>query len=199
MSRLAWALGGLAALGAVAAFFYVKPGPAGVEESELERYNLAPGDVRVEGLEPGRPGEAIRVTVSPSGPIDVYVVEAEWTDPLLEEGRLDLSGPFSFHAEWSRVGLAGEAILEIPSDGVTAYRLLLDHSDNFYDGDAVPDGAIVHVDVEVRYPDRESHSLLLGYLATLPSILLVAFTVARKVRRRRRLRAAPGAGALRPP
>ncbi|HLF15972.1 MAG TPA: hypothetical protein VI796_00865, partial [Candidatus Thermoplasmatota archaeon] len=167
---LAIVLGSGALVWALAA----EPGPAGVSHGDLdEAFNLAPGSVRGDGIQPTGAGEPIEVRVTPDGgAIDVYVVDAEWARNLPGDGELDLTRPFSYHAEWSRLHVDRPTEIVLRSDGVTSYTLLLDNSDNYYAGDAVPDlsdGGVVGVELEVRYVDLEHTSLLLGALATLPA------------------------------
>ncbi len=196
MIKLVVGLTVLTVLGAVAAAFYYQPGPVEFREADLQAFNLAPGAVKSDGLQAAPEGSPVHVTVTAiGGPIDVYVVETEWAAHLPGDGELDLSRPFTYHAEWSRTGVNGTAAVSFVSDGVTSYDVIFDNSDNFYEGDAVPDlgsplGGVVSVGVEVRYLQEEERSLLFGYLATVPSVLLVLLTVGRKLRRRMRARRA---------
>jgi len=188
MIRLVMALLGLAVFGALFAAIHYAPENR-VRVDDAPAFQLAPGEVRQTTLQPTVPGSpiAIRVRVF-GGPLDLYVMEKEWSDNLAGGGRLSLDQPFSFYAEHSLLGLDGTTDFALVSDGVTDYLLVFDNSDNHYVGDTVPDPAsptngTVSVQITIRYLEEETRSLVLGYIAAAPSVLLVAFTVGRKVRR----------------
>lgn len=190
MIRITVALVGLAVFGAIFASIYYDPDNHLKTESS-PAFQLAPGEARQTTLQPTIPGTPIAVEVHVTGgALDLYVMEKEWSDALAGGGRLSLQKPFSYYAEHSRLGLQGSTDFALISDGVTEYLLVFDNSDNHYANDTVPDetgptqGA-VSIQVTIRYLEEETRSLMLGYIAATPSVLLVAFTVWRKVRRRR--------------
>jgi hypothetical protein len=193
--RITIALVGLAVFGAVFALIYYDPDNQ--LHTDHPAFQLAPGEARQTTLQPTIPGTPISVEVRViGGAFDLYVMEKEWSDSLAGDGRLSLEQPFSYYAEHSRIGLAGETTFSLLSDGVTEYLLVFDNSDNHYLNDTVPDvtgptqGA-VSVRITIRYLEEETRSLVFGYIAAAPSVLLVAFTVGRKVRRWARARKAP--------
>ncbi len=202
MFRLLAALLGLAVVLAVFAGIYYAP-----ENVELRErsgaFNLAAGEVRQEALQPSIPGSDIVVEVEVlQGTIDVYVMDKEWAGSLPEGGRLHLDAPFSYHAGTSATHVNGTYTFTLRSDGLTWMSVVFDNSDNYYDGDAVPavddadangtraddaEGAgTARVKVTARFVDEEERSLLLGYLAAVPSVLLVVVTLGRSWSRHRK-------------
>lgn len=197
MIRLTVALLGLAVFGAVFASIYYDPDNR-LQVESAPTFQVAAGEARQTTLETTAAGTPIAVHLRVTGgPIDVYVMEKEWSDSLAGEGRLDLSRPFSYLAEHSRLGLDGAADISLVSDGVTEYLLVFDNSDSHYLNDTVPDTAsptqgTASIEMTVRYLEEEHRSLVLGYIAATPSVLLVAITLGRKAARARRRRAATG-------
>lgn len=194
MIRITVALVGLAVFGALFASIYYDPANRLKTES-APAFQLAPGEARQTTLQPTIPGTPVAVQVQVTGgPLDLYVMEKEWSDSLASQGRLSLQKPFSYYAEHSRIGLEGAADFALLSDGVTEYLLVFDNSDNHYANDTVPDPdsptrGEVSIQITIRYLEEETRSLMLGYIAATPSLLLVVFTVWRKVRGRRAERA----------
>lgn len=188
MIRLTIALVGLAVFGAVFALIYYDPDNR-LQTERAPVFQLAPGEARQTTLQPTDAGTPITVEVhATGGTFDLYVMEKEWSDSLAGEGRLALERPFSYYAEHSRIGLDREATFALVSDGVTEYLLVFDNSDNHYENDTVPDltgptHGTVSISITIRYIEEESRSLMLGYIAAAPSVLLVAFTLGRKLRR----------------
>lgn len=188
MIRITIALVGLAVFGAVFALIYYDPDNH-LQTENAPAFQLAPGEARQTTLQPTIAGTPISVEVFVTGgPFDLYVMEKEWSDHLAGEGRLSLEQPFSYYAEHSRIGLDRAATFSLVSDGVTEYLLVFDNSDNHYLGDTVPDpdgptGGAVSVQITIRYLEEETRSLVFGYIAAAPSVLLVAFTLGRKIRR----------------
>lgn len=190
MIRLTLALVGLAVFGAVFASIYYDPDNR-LQVESAPAFQLAPGEARQTVLQPTIPATPIAIEIHATGPaFDLYVMEKEWSDALAGAGRLDLSQPFSFDAAHSRIGVEGRADFALLSDGVTEHVLVFDNSDNHYLNDTLPDvnsttGGVVHIQITIRYLEEEGRSLVLGYIAAAPSVLLVAFTLWRKVRRSR--------------
>jgi hypothetical protein len=189
MIRLIVALVGLAVFGAIFAGIYYAPENLEFKQQGVPAFNLAPGEVAQTTLPPTKAGTPILVQIRTVSPIDVYVMESGWSTFLPSGGKLQLDRPFSFDAAHSILGLNGSAEFSLISDGITPIQLVLDNSDNFYDGDTVPDldsstGGQASAHLTIRYLQEEQKSLMLGYLATIPSILLVVITLLRKARRR---------------
>lgn len=195
MIRITVALVGLAVFGAIFASIYYDPDNR-LKTETAPAFQLAPGEARQTTLQPTIPGTPVAVEVhATGGAFDLYVMEKEWSDSLASQGRLSLQQPFSYYAEHSRLGLVGEADFALISDGVTEYLLVFDNSDNHYHNDTVPDvggptQGTVSIQITIRYLEEETRSLMLGYIAAAPSVLLVAFTLWRKARRSRLERAA---------
>lgn len=194
MIRLVIALVGLAIFGAVFASIYYDPANR-VQVDSAPAFQVAPGEARQTTLQPTVPGTPITIHLRVTGgPIDLYVMEKEWSDSLARDGRLDLSLPFSYVAQQSRIGLEGAADFTVVSDGVTEWLLVFDNSDNHYLNDTVPDPTgpthgEVSLEMTIRYVKEEHRSLVLGYIAAAPSVLLVLVTLGRKALRVRRGRA----------
>lgn len=191
--RLIVALLGLALFGALFAGIYYAP--ENVEKRTSSPFNLFPGEVRVDFLEPSVADGAVHVTITASGAaIDLWVMDQEWVETVLEPGeaRLNLSTPFNYHAQWSVQNLTGEHNLTLVADGRTRLALVLDHSDAYYD-DTVPgeEAQVAAVTVQTRYLEEERKSLVLGYIAATPSVLLVVLTIGRKLHRWRKERNEP--------
>jgi hypothetical protein len=115
----------------------------------------------------------------------------EWADRLADSGDFNLTQPFSYEAGPSRTGVNGTYEFALVSDGRTEHLLVLDNSDNFYAGDAVPDlggptNGTVSVRLTVHYLQEEERSLWLAYLAAAPGVALVLFTIGHRMWRTRR-------------
>jgi hypothetical protein len=189
MFRILIALLGLAVLGAIFAAIYYDPDNLEWKENGVPAFNPAPGEVRSYGIQPSLRGAPILVDVRVQhGTIDVYIMDKDWatTLPVPGENRLSLDRPFSYHAEHSALGVRDRFTTTIVSDGVTWHTLVIDNSDNLYN-DTVPDEAdgAAAVAVTSRYLAEEQRSLVLGYLAAVPSVLLVLVTLGRQFKRRR--------------
>ncbi len=204
MFKLLAALLGLAVVFAVFAGIYYAPANIELREAN-SAFNLAPGEVRQESLQPSLAGSDIVVEVQVlQGEIDVYVMDNEWASDLPSDGKLVLSRPFSYHAEPSQTHVNGTHTFTLQSDGNTWITVVFDNSDNYYDNDAAPradpangtDGT-ARVKITARFVDEENRSLILGYLAAIPSGLLVVVTLGRSwARHRRHLRETELADAL---
>ena len=185
MIRLAVALVGLAVFGAVFVSIYYDPDNR-LQVENPPAFQVAPGEARQTTLQPTIPGTPIAVHLRVTGgPIDLYVMEKEWSDSLAGRGELNLSRPFSYFADQSRIGLDGTTDFALISDGVSELLLVFDNSDNHYLDDTAPDVAgptqgAASIEMTVRYIKEEQRSLVLGYLAATPSILLVLVTLGRK-------------------
>lgn len=186
MIRLTVALVGLIVFGAVFAFIYYDPDNE-VKVRSAPVFQLAPGEARQTVLQPTIAGTPIVVQLNIVGnPIDIYLLEKDWSDPLARDGRLNLDQPFSHDAARSRVGVTGLIEFAIVSDGQTDYVLVFDNGDNYYANDTTPlndTQGTVSIQMTVRYVEEEERSLLLGYIAAAPSVILVAITLGRKLRR----------------
>lgn len=180
------ALLGLAAFLALFAGIHYSSDRVTFEEESLPAFVMAPGEVRSTAFQPTLPDTVVHIHLDiQGGPIDAYVMPSEQAARLPMGGSLRLDAPFSYDARWSRTNVSDTTEIRIVSDGRTWHDLILDNSDNHYDGDAQPTGtATVHL--TARYIAVEERSLVLAYFAVLPSILLVTLTVVRKLRRLRR-------------
>lgn len=184
MFRTLFALLGMAIIGAIFAGVYYAPD--NIEKRESYPFSIAPGDAEDDLLEPSIPGSLIEVNmIILGGPIDLWVMDQEWTEDILDEDepRLNLSRPFSYHAQWSQKGLTGIVNLTFVADGETRRTLIFDNSDAYYE-DTPGSGDVVRINIQTRYLEEEQKSLILGYIAVLPSVLLVILTLARQIRRR---------------
>ncbi len=183
---------GASVLGAIMAAAYYAPDNLEFHESS-SAYNLGPGEVKQDTVHPSLAGSDIVYEIEVrGGSIDVYVMERPWAASLSTRGNIDLSQPFSFDAGLSKTHVNGTFSFVIHSDGETTYNVIFDNSDNFYAGDAGEDGnqTTARVSTVVRFVELESQSLTFGYLATIPSILLVVVTFGRQYKRWRRGRKA---------
>jgi hypothetical protein len=184
MMRLTVALVGLAVFGALFAAVYYAPRNLEVREEGAPVFQLAPGEAKQTVLQPTVAGTPIVVRlVIAGGPIDVFVMEKDWSDTLAQGGSLNLDRPFSFDASRSRLGVNGSLDLVLQSDGFTDRLLVFDHGDAYYGHDTVPGNDTAAIQMTVTYVEEESRSLVLGYLAAIPSVLLVLLTFGRKLRR----------------
>lgn len=189
MIRLTVALVGLIVFGAVFAFIYYDPDNQ-LQVDAAPAFQLAPGEARQTVLQPTIRGTPIVVQLNTVGnPFDLYLLEKDWSDGLASDGRLNLDRPFSHDAARSRIGVTGTIEFALVSDGETSYVLVFDNGDNYYANDTVPDNdtllGTVSIQMTVRYVDEEERSLVLGYIAAAPSVILVALTLGRKLRRLR--------------
>jgi hypothetical protein len=127
----------------------------------------------------------VRIEVTGS-PIDLYVMEKDWSNQLAGEGILRLDQPFSYYADRSVFNITGSHDLVLVSDGATEYLLVFDATDTYYDDDTPPGTAPSGIRLTTHYVEEQTRSLVLGYIAAVPSILLVALTLGRKLARLRR-------------
>lgn len=182
---------GSAILAAVMAGFYYAPDSVALKE-DASAYNLGPGEVQLDAVHPSLPGsDIVYEVVVKSGEIDLYVLEQEWATPAAGGGAISLAEPFSYDAAKSATHINGSYTFTIQSDGKTSYIIFFDNSDNFYEGDAGEGVAQIEdarVQVSVRFVAEEARSLTLGYMATVPSILLVVVTFGRQAMRWQRER-----------
>ncbi len=186
MKRTLLALLGLAFFAALFAGLYYAPD---VEEVERERaaFSLAPGEIQPDFIERSVRGGTITVNVTIfGGPIDIYVMDQEWASSTLnpEGGGMNLSQPFSYHAQWSRLNVTGAQSWTFIADGETRLAFVLDNSDTYYE-DTSPGDEDVRIHIKTRYLEEEQRSLVYGYLAAIPSVLLVVLTIIKQVRKRR--------------
>ena len=191
MLRVTIALLGLAVLGALFAGVYYAPRNVEVRQEGAPAFQLAPGEAKQTVLQPTVPDTPIVVRLQVTGsPIDVYVMEKDWSDALPDAGQLRLDQPFSYYAEHSRFNVTGSHDLVLVSDGITEYLIVFDASDTYYDGDTPPGTGPAALQLTIHYVDEQTRSLVLGYIAATPSVLLVVLTLGRKVLRIRRERSA---------
>lgn len=192
MFKLLAALLGLTVVFAVFAGIYYAPANVALREEGIGAFNLAGGEVRQEGLQPTLAGSDIVVEVEVlEGEVDVYVMDKEWASALPGDGRLNLDQPFSYHAGLSRTHVNDTHTFTLRSDGRTWTSVVFDNSDNYYDGDAAPGEngtGQARIKLTARFVDEEERSLMLGYLAVVPSVLLVVVTLGRSWSRYREAR-----------
>ncbi len=175
---------GASLLGAFLAAVYYAP-----ESSELRvnssAYNPSVGEIRQDTVHASLPGAPILYEIEVlAGTIDVYVMEREWAASTAGGGDIRLDEPFSYIADLSATHVNGSYSFTIESDGKTAYVVVFDNSDNFYAGDAGEDAenaTTARVKTTVRFFAEEDQSLTFGYLAAIPSVLLVLVTFGRQV------------------
>lgn len=190
MFRVLAFLVGSAVLLAVFAGIYYAPENEQQRTVGVPAFNLAPGEVRQDSLQPTLRDSPIAVEILVlAGTVDIYVMDKEWAADLTRNGALHLDRPFSFDADLSATHVNVSHTFTIISDGETWKSMIFDNSDNHYDGDAVPGaGETARLKVTVRYIEQEERSLLLGYIAVVPSALLVVVTLGRKWRRHHKQR-----------
>lgn len=187
ITRLTIALIGLAVFGALFAGVYYAPRNFQPREEGAPAFQLAPGEAKQSVLQPTIEGTPIVVHVEVTGsPIDLYVMEKDWSDTLAGQGSLSLEEPFSYYAEHSRFNLTGEHDLVLMSDGATEYLLVFDATDTYYDNDTLPGPGPSAIELTTLYVEEQTRSLVLGYIAAVPSVLLVVLTLGRKMARLRR-------------
>lgn len=185
MRRTIIALLGLAVLGALFAGVYYTPENK-TKVEDVPAFHPGPGEVRTFGIQPSVPGSVILIQVEVyEGEVDLYLLEKEWASSLVSQrdGTLSLARPFSFLADHSATHVNGPFETALVSDGETWHVLVVDNSDNHYDGDAVPTNGSASVGITSRYVAEETRSLVLGYIAATPSVLLVVATMWRQGRR----------------
>lgn len=187
MVRVTVALLGLAVFGALFAGVYYAPRNIEPRQDGAPAFQVAPGEARQSVLQPTIPGTPIAVQVHVTGhPIDLYVMEKDWSDGLPQDGTLSLDQPFSYYAEHTAFGILGTHDLVLVSDGVTEYLLVFDASDAYYDNDTLPGDIPSGIQLTTHYVEEQTRSLVFGYIAALPSVLLVVLTLGRKIVRLRR-------------
>lgn len=177
---------GTSVIAAVFAGIYYAPENQQARVEGSPAFNLAPGEVRQDGLGPTIPETPIVVTIEVlSGTVDLYVMDKEWAGRLPQDFALSLQAPFSYYQDLSATHVNSSHEFTLISDGATWHSLVFDNSDNYYDGDAASNET-AQLKVTVRYIEDEERSLLLGYFAAAPSVLLVVLTFGRQWLRRRR-------------
>lgn len=173
---------GAAVLGAFMAAVYYAPDSVELRESATA-YNPGPGDIQQDTVHPSLPGSDITYHVEVlQGTVDVYVMEQDWAASLAADGNLALDQPFSYLSEFSKTHVNGSHSFTIQSDGVTSYVIVFDNTDNFYEGDAGENGTQENARIRTtaRFLEEEERSLTFGYLAAIPSVLLVLVTFGRQ-------------------
>lgn len=186
MKRTLLALLGLGLFGGLFAGLYYAPSVESVER-ERAAFSLAPGEVQPDFIESSIPGGLITVDITIfGGPIDIWVMDEEWAASTLRgENGMDLSEPFSYHAEHTRLNISGEQSWTFIADGATRLAFVLDNADAHYNDTESTEGP-VRIHIKTRYLEEEDRSLIYGYLAATPSVLLVVLTVAKQIRDRKR-------------
>lgn len=186
MRRTLLALLGLGLFGALFAGLYYAPEVESVER-ERAAFNLAPGEVRPDFIESSIPGGLITVNVTIfGGPIDIWVMDEEWAASTLRgDNGMDLSQPFSYHKEHTRLNITGTQSWTFIGDGATRLAFVLDHGDAHYNDTGATEEP-VRIHIKTRYLEEEERSLVYGYLAATPSVLLVVLTIGKQIRDRRR-------------
>lgn len=178
---------GTAVLAALLAGVYYSPANYQSRTDGYPAFNLAPGEVRQDGIQPAVPDSPVAIQIEVlSGEVDIYVMDKEWAGSLPRDGALRLDHAFSYYEAWSATHVNTSHEITIISDGLTWYSIIFDNSDNFYDGDAEPGNDTANLRVTVRYLEQEERSLVLGYIAAVPSVLLVVVTMGRKYARWKR-------------
>lgn len=181
------ALLGLAVFGALFAGVYYAPRNLQPREEGAPAFQLAPGEAKQSVLQATIEGTPIAIRVEVTGsPIDLYVMEKDWSDLLPLQGSLSLAQPFSYYAEHSRFNITGTTDLVLVSDGETEYVLVFDATDTYYANDTLPGTAPSAIRLTTHYVEEQTRSLVLGYIAAVPSVLLVVLTLGRKMTRLRR-------------
>lgn len=176
---------GTAVIAAIFAGIYYAPENHQARVEGSPAFNLAPGEVRQDGLGPTLPDTPIAVTVEVlTGTVDLYVMDKEWASRLSQDFALSLQEPFSYHRGWSAIHVNDTHAFTIISDGETWHSIVFDNSDNYYEGDAASNET-ARLKVTVRYIEDEERSLMLGYIAATPSVLLVGATFGRQWLRHR--------------
>lgn len=187
VARVTFALVGLAVVGALFAGVYYAPRNVQPREDGAPAFQIAPGEAKQSLLQPTVPGTPIVIQLVVTGsPIDLYVMEKDWSNGLAAGGSLSLDRPFSYYAEHSRFNLTGTHDLVLVSDGSTEYLLVFDATDTYYANDTLPGDGPAAIRLTTHYVEEQARSLFLGYIAALPSVLLVAWTLGRKAMRWRR-------------
>lgn len=190
MWRTLGALLGLAVIMALFAGIYYSDDTVLVTDRP-PAFSVAPGEVQADFLEPSLPGGEIRVNITVTGgAVDLWVMDQEWVASTIgEAGGFNLSRPFSYHAQYSVLNVSGPYNFTVIADGETRLAMVFDHSDAYYD-DTAPsaDAGPVSIGVQTRYLEEEQKSLFLGYLAVIPSVVLVLLTLGRQVQRSRQRR-----------
>lgn len=180
---------GTAILAALMAGVYYAPNTLALRE-EATAYNPGPGEVRQDTVHASLPGSDIVYEVEVlEGAVDIYVMDQEWVGSLAQGGDIHLDRPFNYYAEWSAVGVNGTHTFTIQSDGRTSYSVVFDNSDNYYQGDADEEEgerSTAKIRTTVRFVEEEGRSLTFGYLAAIPSVLLVVVTFGRQYWRHHR-------------
>lgn len=187
MIRLVVALLGLAVIFAAFAGIAHSTGALEARTAVPPTFLIGPGEAQQVRLQPTVPDTAISVEARVvGGPIDLYVMPKEWADRLAQDGSFNLTQPFSFDAALSRTHVNGTYVFALTSDGRTEHLVVLDNSAEFYAGTARPDPAsptngTVEVTLTIHYLEEEERSLLLGYVAATPGVLLVVLTVGHRI------------------
>lgn len=191
MLRITVALLGFAVFGAMFAAAYYQPTEV---ERELPspKFRLAPGEMAVDFIEPGAKGEnvTVNVTALEGGPIDVYVMDMENLTLRALNGTtygFNMSDRVAYNQTYSALNLTGYHNFTFVADGENRTALLI-ASRMPYNGSQPASEQVTEVSVQMRYWDREDRSLVMAYVMATPSVLLIGYTIYRRVRRHR----APG-------
>ncbi len=194
MLRLLAPLVGFAVFGALfAGVLYDDP----VTEQERRvhpKFRLAPGEIKSDFIEPAGDEEnvTVNVTVLSGGPIDVYVMDIENVTLHVLNGTLYGFDPVPDAAlylrDLSASGVERWHNFTLRADGERQYGIVIvskmappPDPANLSEEEA--QRYVTEVAVLSRYIDRETRSLVWGYILAAPSVLLVGVTLWLKLRR----------------
>lgn len=195
MLRITVALLGFAVFGAMFAAAYYQPTEV---ERELPspKFRLAPGEMAPDFIEPGAKGEniTVNVTVVEGGPIDVYVMDMENLTLRALNGTtygFNMSDRVSYNQTYSAFNITGYHNFTFVADGENRTALLIASRMPYNDSQPRSE-QVTEVSVQMRYWDREDRSLVMAYVMATPSVLLIGYTIYRRVRRHRSPGEPPG-------
>lgn len=185
MLRITVALLGFAVFGAMFAAAYYQPTEV-ERELPTPKFRLAPGEMSPDFIEPGAKGEniTVNVTVVTGGPVDVYVMNMENLTLRALNGTtygFNLSERVAYNQTYSAFNLTGYHNFTFQADGENRTALLI-ASRMPYNGSRPLQEQVTEVSVEMRFWDREDRSLVMAYLLAMPSVLLIGYTLYRRIR-----------------
>ena len=157
ITRITIALLGLAVFGALFAGVYYAPRNLEPREAGAPAFQLAPGEAKQSVLQPTIAGTPIVLRIEVvGGPIDLYVMEKDWSDSLAGQGSLSLDQPFSYFADRSRFNVTGTLDIVLVSDGVTDHVVVFDATDTYYEDDTPPGTQPVGIQLTTAPPRSAS-------------------------------------------
>ncbi len=194
MLRVTIVLMGFAVFGALFAAAYYQPTQV---ERELPspKFRLAPGEMVPDFIEPAGAGEniSVNITVLTGGPIEVYLMNMENLTARALNGStysFELGPDVLYDLNLSKRNITDTYDFNFVADGQNRTALLIGSQQDLNES-ASAEEQTTEVAVTMRYTERETRSLVIGYILAAPSLALVGYVIYRRLRHGRAGKSGP--------